>query len=109
MTDEKAQELAQRIAAILQESENDSGDFASLRSTLEKFNERLDKIEAQISTNSKSPIPNSKPLHASLEKFASLEELADEIIEHLGNEKACSFEPNGKPCDHCAMCSSRGF
>ena len=24
-------------------------------------------------------------------------------------EKTCTIEPGGKPCDHCAMCSSRGF
>jgi hypothetical protein len=44
------------------------------------------------------------------EKFLNLEEaIADEIINNLQNEKACPFEPAGKPCDNCAMCNSRGF
>ena len=30
-------------------------------------------------------------------------------INYFQNEKTCSVEPGGKPCDHCAMCSSRGF
>lgn len=25
------------------------------------------------------------------------------------NEKACAFEPNDRPCDHCSMCTARGF
>jgi hypothetical protein len=49
------------------------------------------------------------PLHFSQEKFADLKEFADEIVNSMQNEKACPFEPAGKPCDNCAMCSSRGF
>jgi Arc/MetJ-type ribon-helix-helix transcriptional regulator len=103
------QNLAERIARLLQENEKGSTDDF-LRSSLEKINQRLDKIETQISTqNPKSQIPNPKSIHASQEKFTSLEELADEIIANLQNEKACPYEPTGKPCDHCAMCNSRGF
>jgi hypothetical protein len=72
----------------------------------------LDAIEAQvIRQNQASQIQtlNPKSSHVSQEKFKSLEELADEIIADLQNEKACPYEPTGKPCDHCAMCSSRGF
>ena len=108
MENQNTQKLAERIALFLQNNEPDSDDF--LRSSLEKINARLDKIESQITiSDSKFQIPNSKSFHASQEKFANLEELADEIIANLQNEKACPFEPTGKPCDHCAMCSSRGF
>jgi hypothetical protein len=31
------------------------------------------------------------------------------LVEFFESEKKCSVEPAGKPCDHCAMCSSRGF
>ena len=107
MENGNTQKLAERIALLLQENEKGSDDY--LRASLEKINQRLDKIEAQIaSQNSKFKIQNSKLNHPSQEKFKSLEEIADEIIANL-EEKACPYEPTGKPCDHCAMCSSRGF
>jgi hypothetical protein len=109
MTNGNTQNLAERIARLLQESEKGSVDDF-LRASLEKINQRLDKIESQIETQSPKPkTQNPKPLHFSQEKFKSLEELADEIIANMQNEKACPYEPTGKPCDHCAMCSSRGF
>lgn len=109
MENANTQNLAERIALLLQENEQKSNDDF-LRASLEKINQRLDKIETQISTrNLKSEIPNRKSLHASQEKFSSLEEIADEIIANLQDEKACPYEPTGKPCDHCAMCNSRGF
>lgn len=80
-----------------------------LRASLEKINQRLDKIEAQLDFQNPKPKTQSpKPFHFSQEKFKSLEEIADEIISDL-EEKACPYEPTAKPCDHCAMCSSRGF
>jgi hypothetical protein len=108
MTNGNTQNLAEQIARLLQENEKGSDDF--LRSSLEKINARLDKIESQLTLqNPKSKIQNPKSFHVSQEKFKSLEEIADEIISTLENEKACPYEPTGKPCDHCAMCSSRGF
>ena len=108
MNQEKAGNIAEKIALLLQENENGSGD--DLRASLEKINRRLDVIESQISfQNSKSQTPNPKSFHPSQEKFSNLEELAVEIINSMQNEKACPYEPTGKPCDHCAMCSSRGF
>jgi hypothetical protein len=111
MSNEKTQNLAEKIAMLLQENENSGDDY--LRSSLEKINQRLDRIESQFaiqnSQNSKFQVPNSNTFHSSQEKFASLEEFADEIINNLQTEKACPYEPTGKPCDHCAMCSSRGF
>lgn len=102
------QDLAERIAVLLQQSEKGSEEF--LRSSLERMNQRLDNLESSIaSQNPESQIPNSNSNHFSQEKFANLEELADEIINGMPNEKACPYEPTGKPCDHCAMCNSRGF
>jgi len=103
------QKLAEKIAQLLQQNQNGRDDNF-LRASLEKINQRLDKIESQIiNQDSKFKIQNSKPIHVSQEKFTNLEELADEIIANLQNEKACPYEPTAKPCDHCAMCSSRGF
>ena len=38
----------------------------------------------------------------------SAEAIVDSLFDHHSKEKACTFEPS-KPCDHCSMCSSRGF
>ena len=112
MKNEKTQNLAERIAALLQENEAGSGDDF-LRLSLEKINQRLDKIESNIALQSlpktQSSINTHQPFHFSQEKFPNLEEFADEIINSMQNEKACPFEPAGKPCDNCAMCNSRGF
>ena len=109
MENANTQILAEKIAQILQ-TETRSEDFHALHSSLEKINNRLDQIESQIAFQiPKFQIPNSKSHHSSQEKFTNLEELADEIINNSQMEKACPYEPTGKPCDHCAMCSSRGF
>ena len=49
------------------------------------------------------------PLHPSQERFGVEEAAVSELVEFFENEKQCSVDPSGKPCDHCAMCSSRGF
>lgn len=109
MENANTQKLAEQIALLLQENAKGS-DEDFLRSSLEKINQRLDKIESSFAPqNPQSQIPNPKFLHPSQEKFLSLEELADEIIDSLQNEKACPYEPTGKPCDNCSMCNSRGF
>ena len=108
MESRDAQNLAERIALLFRENEKGGDNF--LHSSLEKINQRLDEIELNIaSQNPKSKIQNLKSNHSSQEKFSNLGELADETINGLPNEKACPFEPAGKPCDHCAMCNSRGF
>jgi len=110
MENRDTQKLAEKIAILLQENEKGSDGF--LRESIENINQRLIRIESQIAfqdSNSKSQILNPKSNHPSQEKFLNLEELADEIVENLQSEKACPYEPTGKPCDHCAMCSSRGF
>lgn len=110
MINEQTQNLAERIALLLQENEQESGDLSLVRASLEKINERLDKIESQLSLkNPQSPIHNPKSFHPSQQKFESLEEIAERIINSMQNEKACPYEPAGKPCDNCSMCSSRGF
>jgi hypothetical protein len=110
MENGNTQKLAEKIALLLQESE--TSDSAFLRASLEKINQRLDKIESQIALQ--TPIPQAASraphsTHPSQERFVNVEELADEIIKNMPNEKACPYEPTGKPCDHCSMCNSRGF
>lgn len=109
MKNGNTQNLAEQIVLLLQENAKGSdNDF--LRESLEKINQRLDKIESEITIqNPTSKIQHLKSLHPSQEKFLNLEELADEIIDKLQNEKACPYEPTSKPCDNCSMCNSRGF
>lgn len=52
---------------------------------------------------------NSAPDHASQERFGVEEATVAELVEFFESEKKCSVEPGGKPCDHCSLCSSRGF
>ena len=49
------------------------------------------------------------PPHPSQERFGVEEAAVSELVEFFESEKKCTVEPGGKPCDHCAMCSSRGF
>lgn len=98
--------LAEKIARLL-ESETKPNDIASLFASIEKINRRLEKLEDSANPQSAIPVPQLP--HPSQQKFSVAEAIADEIFAGLQKEKACTFEPNGKPCDHCAMCSSRGF
>ena len=102
----KNESLAEKIARLL-ESETQPNDLAALFASIEKINHRLEKLEN--SSNPQSAISNPQSNHPSLDRFSVAEAVADEIFAGIQKEKACTFEPNGKPCDHCAMCSSRGF
>lgn len=109
MENSKTQNLAEKIALLLQEKESEDAVF--FRESLEKINRRLENIESQINSEAQRSSQNAKPAasHPSQEKFLNIEAIADEIIGNLKNEKACPYEPAGKPCDNCAMCNSRGF
>lgn len=61
----------------------------SIRAALAAISARLDLLEGKPS------------VHPSFKTF---------LIEGVDdNEKACAFEPNDRPCDHCSMCTARGF
>lgn len=97
--------LAHRIAQLL-DAERPSTDLSSIQASLDTINARLEKLEANQAAP-KLPTPQLSA-HPSLDKFAIAEAIADQIFAAKGAEKACTFEPS-KPCDHCSMCSSRGF
>ena len=99
--------LAERIAKLL-DSESQPNDLASLFASIEKLNHRIDKLEKTVA-DSQSALRAAPLTHPSQERFAIAEAIADDIFSNYKKEKACTFEPNGKPCDHCGMCSSRGF
>jgi hypothetical protein len=158
---DRARELAERIARRLadgREGRGDSpggarpssagGDSGGLSATLNEIQRRLAHIEAHISQDgscghdlrgeeypARSPSSDSaarrhshqspteqgaRPTslsgtyvsavsHPSQERFADIGEAVSELVEMFEREKTCNVEPGGKPCDHCGMCSSRGF
>jgi hypothetical protein len=101
------QRLAEKLLKILESGANPP-DLASLFASIEKINHRLDKIEAAQRHNQSTRdivIPN----HPSTERFTIAEAISDTDSAANSKEKACTFEPNDRPCDHCSVCSSRGF
>lgn len=102
----ETQKLANRIAKLL-ETEQPPNDIAALFASIEKLNHRIDKIEARLEDPQR--LRESRTDHPSLDKLSIAEAIADQIFGSDKNERACAFEPNGKPCDHCSMCNTRGF
>ena|SRR5437764_532064 len=104
-----AERIARRVAENPASSPGRSTDIttelAAMRATLGELQNRLAQIESKVST---TPRVHS-PWHPSLERFDVEEATVSELVDFFQNEKQCSLEPGGKPCDHCAMCSSRGF
>ncbi len=150
---DKARELAERIARRLQENAGGTsaksstafgnGELATLRQTLAEIQQRLVHIESHIThdencatkqmSNSPSHVGReamnrsdasslpattrlpfvsgtyiSAVAHPSQERFG-INEAVSELVDYFENEKTCEMEPGGRPCDHCGMCSSRGF
>lgn len=112
-------------------------ELAAMRAGLSELQKRLAQIEAKVrssagegatpgiaygaasSIKTERPVPlthspwlagvNASIAHPSQERFGVEEAVVSELVDFFEKEKTCSVEPGGKPCDHCAMCSSRGF
>jgi hypothetical protein len=104
-----AERIARRVAASPSSSPSGGGDvvseLAAMRASLTEMQNRLVQIEAKMGG---TPRVHS-PWHPSLDRFGVEEATVSELVDFFQNEKNCTLEPGGKPCDHCAMCSSRGF
>jgi hypothetical protein len=115
-----------------------SRELATLRATLGEMQQRLAHIESHVHTDehahearasqatTQSRSANEQTTstsvpphwttstyipvvqHPSQERFG-IGEAVEELVDYFEREKVCNVEPGGKPCDHCAMCSSRGF
>ena len=125
MSADRAREIAERIArrvggATVPLRERDRTDLgselAAVRATLNELQNRLIQIESKVGSSApaaprvQSPwLSGVNASHPSMDKFGVEEATVSELVDFFQNEKACSLEPGGKPCDHCAMCSSRGF
>ena len=104
-----AERIARRVAGNSSAPESRGGDIgaelAAVRASLDELQNRLVQIEAKVGN-----VPRvHSPWHPSLDRFGVEEATVSELVDFFQNEKQCSVEPGGKPCDHCAMCSSRGF
>lgn len=114
-----ADRIARRVAASPSSSPSGGGDvvseLAAMRASLNELQNRLIQIESKIRYEPAAPRTHSPWLagvnadHPSLERFGVEEATVSELVDFFQNEKNCTLEPGGKPCDHCAMCSSRGF
>ncbi len=124
MSDDQAREIAERVArrvggpAAPSKGGEISAELAAMRATLNELQNRLIQIESKVTAGSGSPaaprvqspwLTGVNASHPSMERFGVEEATVSELVDFFQNEKACSLEPGGKPCDHCAMCSSRGF
>jgi hypothetical protein len=112
-----------------------SAELAAVRAGLSELQRKISQLEAKVSSEASSKTVasnaaaarsntagsappthspwlagiNSSYSHPSQEQFGVEEATVTELVDFFEKEKQCSIEPGGKPCDHCAMCSSRGF
>jgi hypothetical protein len=135
MSADQAREIAERVArrvggaAATPQDTNRSdlgSELAAVRVVLDQLQQKLVQIEAKVGSGTASAeVPAAPRVHSpwlagvnadanvnaghpSIERFGVEEATVSELVDFFQNEKACSLEPGGKPCDHCAMCSSRG-
>jgi hypothetical protein len=135
---DQARSMAERIARRLSkdpstlpprgETTDLTSELTAMRETLSELHRRLGQIETKISSgssvsssgaetrsmalNTHSPWlqgVNAPLFHPSQEQFGVEEATVTQLVDFFQSEKQCTIEPGGKPCDHCAMCSSRGF
>jgi hypothetical protein len=134
-----AERIARRLAtgqpspSASSSNVNVSTELAAVRASINDLQQKLARLEASVGTAnsdfsstsvggasySERAIPlthspwlagvNATSAHPSQEKFGVEEAVVSELVDFFEKEKLCSVEPGGKPCDHCAMCSSRGF
>ena len=76
---------------------------------LAPFSRSLNESSPQVSNRQSAVDSRQLPAHPSEQRFGVDEAVVSELVEFFEAEKQCSIDPSGKPCDHCAMCSSRGF
>lgn len=114
-----------------------TSELASVRAGLSELQRKIAQLEAKVSADpaggpsnldlshaasvsaAARPAPpthspwlagvNAPLSHPSQEKFGVEEAVVSELVDYFEKEKTCSVEPGGKPCDHCAMCNTRGF
>jgi len=99
-----------------------NAEIAAVRASISELQKKLSELESRArdeSAYAPAFVPpthspwlagvNAAPAHASEERFGVEEAVINELVDYFQSEKACSLDPSGKPCDHCSMCSARGF
>jgi hypothetical protein len=131
-----AERIARRVSPDTRASSNDNSvslelgsELAAMRESLADLERRLGQIETRVrNADTRTPtlpsyetvvVPrthspwltgvNASIGHPSEERFGVEEATVSELVDFFQSEKQCNVEPGGKPCDHCSMCSSRGF
>ena len=110
-------ELQQRLSQIESHMTGDVGDGQTQAASSVRRQETVSAQGWDDSSRSDAPATRSPWLsgvyfpvsHPSIEKFGVDEAAVSELVDFFEKEKTCSLEPGEKPCDHCAMCNSRGF
>ena len=113
---------SQPVAASAGNAGDISSELAAMRASLNELQNKLIQIESKVRSGSAAysstvapPSMHSPWLtgvnvsHPSQERFGVEEATVSELVDFFQSEKTCTVEPGGKPCDHCAVCSSRGF
>ena len=133
---EMAERIARRVSGESGNRRPQSSEVSSqldaVRAGLIELQKKIDQIEARVTSGPAAPSRptassiapprpqlvthspwlagiNSSYSHPSQERFGVEEATVTELVDFFEKEKICNVEPGGKPCDHCAMCSSRGF
>lgn len=126
---DQARSMAERIARKVSSGNSSStrpsalnSEIAAVRASIGELQKRLSELESRAreeSSTTRAFVPathspwlagvNAAPAHASEERFGVEEAVVNELVNYFQSEKTCSLDPSDKPCDHCAMCSSRGF
>lgn len=112
------EELQQRLARIESHVTRDGDDAFQAERRAERGSEQgsaqpQSSQPVASSNTSRSPwlsgmyVPAAG--HPSQERFGVEEAAVSELVDFFEGEKKCELEPGGKPCDHCAMCNTRGF
>ena len=110
--DNKAKILAERLAEFLLADEKGETDetsviLSTVLTKLDDLSNRLGKIENHLGNSQDTVFANNHSSHPSQQKFEIPEVV--EVFLPGTKIKACTFEPNGKPCDNCALCNTHGF
>jgi hypothetical protein len=110
--EELQKRLAQIESHVARKSDNDFQAERGAQGSGQGSSQRQSQQSRPTSISMRSPwlsgvyVPAA---HPSQERFGVEEATVSELVDFFEGEKECELDPSGKPCDHCAMCSTRGF
>jgi hypothetical protein len=105
-------DLRHKLVQIESRLTHDEGDAIRPSRVDEQAGSRRHAAIASTSSSTRAPYLSGMYVpagHPSQERFGVEEATISELVDFFEGEKKCELEPGGKPCDHCSMCSSRGF